>query len=159
MTDAQFGALLTAVIAGLGGIAGMIRWAVTRITKAWDDQSSSNLRLADAQLELAGSMAAMRADIDHVMRWMYMHTPSPPHVPIPTPVGLQPLEPEEFDDPQQRPGSSRRRSAGQARIGSGGNTAARGVPVSDYPRRESGPTPNYRGGRPDTRDDDDSRDR
>ena len=155
MTDAQFGALLTAVIAGLGGIAGMIRWAVTRITKAWDDQSASNLRLADAQLELAGSMAAMRADIDHVMRWMYMH--QPPHIPTPTPVGLQPVDPDEFDE-QQRPGSSRRRNAGHVRIG--GATAARGVPVADYPRRESGTTPNYRGGqRASTHDDDGGGDR
>src|SRR5678816_766087 len=74
-TDAQFAALLSTVTTGLGGIALIIRWAVTRITKAMDDQSSSNLRLADAQIDLAGALAAQRADIDHITRWIYHHTP------------------------------------------------------------------------------------
>ena len=148
MTDAQFGALLTAVIAGLGSIVGMIRWGVTRVTKAMDDQSSSNLRLADAQIELAASAAAQRADIDHITRWIYTHTPGATpqpterertpvrSMPVLTQNGLRAFGGYDHDEPsEQRPGSRRRSEAGPRRT-----TAVRGVPT-----QQDEDTPNYRG--------------
>lgn len=134
MTDAQFGALLTAVLAGLGGIAGMIKWAVSRITKAWDDQSRSNLRLADAQIEFAAAMSAQRADLDGIMRFIAMAS------------GMRETPTASDED---RPGSERRRVSGHQRS----TTAGRGVPIQQS-RREP-PTPNYRAPREEAQEDDD----
>jgi len=154
MTDAQFGALLTAVIAGLGSIVGMIKWGVTRVTKAMDDQTGSNLRLADAQIELAGANAAMRADIDHITRWIYVHTPgSVPleverertpvqSIPIMTPARMRAFDGEYSDE--QRPGSRRRSEAGPLRR----TTAVRGVPI-----QQDDDTPSLRGPFRDRHDD------
>src|SRR5678816_1249963 len=144
-TDAQFAALLSTVTTGLGGIALIIRWAVTRITKAMDDQSSTNLRLADAQIDLAGALAAQRADIDHITRWIYHHTPGAAPLEVErerTPVqSLPTMTPSrmrafhhEDDEIEQRPGSRRRSEAGPVRR----TTAVRGVPIQDD-------TPNFRG--------------
>lgn len=136
MTDAQFATLLSAVIAGLGTIAGMIRWAVTRITKAMDDQSSSNLRLADAQIDLAGALAAQRADIDHITRWIYHHTPGAApievarertpvqSVPQMTPTTLRAFQRVDEETEPERPGPQRRQQAGPRRT-----TAVKGVPI------------------------------
>jgi len=138
MTDAQFATLLSAVIAGLGSIVGMIKWGVTRVTKAMDDQSSSNLRLADAQIELAAANAAQRADIDHITRWIYAHTPGAVPVtlerertpvqsmPTMTPTRMRAFSNDFDEDPiEQRPGSRRRSEAGPLRR----TTAVRGVPI------------------------------
>jgi hypothetical protein len=145
-TDAQFAALLSTVTTGLGGIALMIRWAVTRITKAMDDQSSTNLRLADAQIDLAGALAAQRADIDHITRWIYHHTPgaSPIEVerertPVQSVPAMTPTRMRAFssdDEIDQRPGSSRRSQAGPLRR----TTAVRGVPI-----HQDDDTPQLRG--------------
>lgn len=146
MTDAQFATLISVLGAGLLGIGGAIRWAVTRITKAMDDQSASNLRLADAQIDLAGANAAQRADIDHITRWIYAHTPGAPQpierertpvqaMPAMTPTRMRAFGGEYDEDPiEQRPGSRRRSEAGPARR----STPARGVVQDDD-------TPNYRG--------------
>lgn len=75
MTDAQFAALLSAVIAGLGGVAATLRWAVGRITKAIDDNTASNAKLTDAQIGYAARMAEMATKLDHVASWVHEHTP------------------------------------------------------------------------------------
>lgn len=147
LTDAQFGALLTAVLGGLTGIAGMIKWAVTRITKAMDDQSSTNLRLADAQIDLAAAFSAQRADLDGVIRWIQMHTPGAAPLEIErerTPVRsipLSPLTPTQMrafghqdndpETPPERPLARRRSEVGPPR-----RTPARGIQLS-YRRSDS----------------------
>jgi hypothetical protein len=75
VTDIQFGALLSAVVTGLGGVALAIRWAAGRLTKAIDDNTASNVKLSDAQIAYAGSMAGMAAKLDHVADWVHNHTP------------------------------------------------------------------------------------
>ena len=70
MTDAQFGALLTTLIGVGSALSLTIRWAVGRITKAWDDQTASNLRLAESQLAAAAKDAEMRATMMHGMQTM-----------------------------------------------------------------------------------------
>jgi hypothetical protein len=123
-----------------------------------DDQSASNLRLADAQIDLAGALAAQRADIDHITRWIYHHTPgaAPLEVerertpvramPVLTPTGLRAFGGEyDEDPPEQRPGSRRRSEAGPVRR----TTPARGGPTQDDD------TPNYRPPFRERREDDD----
>lgn len=57
MTDAQFGALLTALVAFGGGLIGCIRWAVNRITMALDKNTESHT-------ESAKQMAILSTKID-----------------------------------------------------------------------------------------------
>lgn len=158
MDNAQFGTLLSVLGAAGLGIVGAIRWAVTRIVKAMDDQSRSNVRLADAQVELAGALAAQRADIDHITRWIYHHTPgaAPLEVerertpvqtmPVLTPTGLRAFtRADEDNEYTERPGRERRQQAGPPR-----RTPGRGVPQR---QSRSEVTPNYR--RPESNHDDD----
>lgn len=93
MTDAQFGVLIAAVVAGLGGIAAAIRWSVGRVTKAIDDHTVSNVKLSEAQIAYAAAMAGMSAKLDHVANWVHAHTP---------------LEMEAADEPYTSPERERR---------------------------------------------------
>jgi len=117
MTDAQFGALLSTLVGVGGALSLTIRWAVGRITKAWDDQTASNVRLANAQIESAARDAEMRSTmmqgmqqmqsgLSQILSWMFDNRrPSSTQ----TPVGLQSIDDEsgEFT----RPGADRRRRA------------------------------------------------
>jgi len=93
MTDAQFGLLISAVVAGLGGIAATIRWAVGRVTNAIDDNTASNRELSKAQIDYAAAMAGMGAKLDHVSNWVHAHTP----------IGM-----DEVDEPYTSPERERR---------------------------------------------------
>lgn len=141
METAQFATLIS-VLAAIGGtLAGTLKWAVTRITKALDDNTASNKELAVSQVGHAASLAILSTKIDGVERYVRDHTPiRDPRVD--TPSSLRTLVSDEDDDYEDRPGSQRRRTA---------RTAPKGFPVADS-RRET--TPNYRTPRADTRDDD-----
>jgi len=118
MTDAQFGALLSTLVGVGGALSLTIRWAVGRITKAWDDQTASNVRLANAQIESAARDAEMRSTmmqgmqqmqsgLSQILSWMFDNRrPSS----VQTPVGLQSIEDESGEFPT-RPGADRRRRA------------------------------------------------
>lgn len=82
MTDAQLAAVLTAILGAIGGLGAVIRWAVTRVTKAIDDSTASRNKQADAEVELAKSLTTMAlrledaiGDISVVKRWVEEHTP------------------------------------------------------------------------------------
>lgn len=119
MTDAQFGALLSTLVGVGGALSLTIRWAVGRITKAWDDQTASNIRLAEAQLAAAAKDAEMRATMMSGMASLqhglgqiltFIATGRTPERPsTQTPTGMQSIDEEsgEFT----RPGADRRRRA------------------------------------------------
>lgn len=75
MTDAQFATLLGAIVAGLGGLATTIRWAVNRVTKAIDDNTESNRELSRAQIVGAQASAIASTKLDAIATWVHHHTP------------------------------------------------------------------------------------
>lgn len=162
MTDAQFGALLTAVITGFGGVGTVIGWWLRRGARIREEKNRAILREADSKIELAIAITGLRTDFDQFARWIQMQaalsgtplevvrerTPAP--VPQMTPTRMRAFAERPEEDISERPGQQRRREAGpQRRV----TTAARGVPVT--PRRDA--TPNYR--RPESNHDEDSGDR
>lgn len=76
VTDIQFGALITALLAVAGTIGGAIKWAVGRITKALDDNTASNNAEAASKIILAERLGGMMAKIDAVSTWIERH-PTP----------------------------------------------------------------------------------
>lgn len=76
MSDAQFGILIATLGTFLSGLIGMLKWSATRITKAIDDNTTSNLRDADAKVKLAEQMAVLSTKIDGVAQWVEAHTPA-----------------------------------------------------------------------------------
>ena len=129
MDTAQFATLISVISGGCIAISGVLKWAVSRITKALDDNTASNRELAVSQVGHAASLAVLSTKIDAVERYVQDHTPiRDPRVD--TPSNLRTLAGDDEDDYEDRPGSQRRRTA-----------------------RTSPKTPNYRSQRPDTRDD------
>ncbi len=84
MTDIQFGLLLTTLVAVAGTIAGAIKWAVGRITKALDDNTSSNVLDAEAKVKLAERLGEWSAKIDNIAGWIERHPTPVRGVPITT---------------------------------------------------------------------------
>ena len=113
MTDAQFGALLSTLVGVGGALSLTIRWAVGRITKAWDDQTASNIRLAESQIAAAAKDAEMRTTMIQGMATMqqglasilqFMYTGRAPERPsTQTPVGLQSIEDDSVSSPAPGP--------------------------------------------------------
>lgn len=107
MTDAQFAALLSAVIAGLGGIAATLRWSIGRITNAIDSNTAAYKESAKAQLEQAIKFSELSTKITDVTSWVHEHTPvdaiptaasrAAPTAPILT-RGYRPPRPGAHDD-------------------------------------------------------------
>ncbi len=83
MTDIQFGLLLTTLVAVAGTIAGAIKWAVGRITKALDDNTSSNVLDAEAKVKLADWIERHPTPV----RGVPITTAPPMRDPGPTPRG------------------------------------------------------------------------
>lgn len=113
MTDAQLAALLTAIVGSIGTLGAVIRWAVTRVTKAIDDSTASRNKQAEAEVELAKSLTTMAlrledaiGDISIVKRWVEEHTPVD---------GVE--QPPSLRAPPSR------------------NTPTRGLPIIERPRR------------------------
>lgn len=75
MTDAQFALLISAIAGGIATVVGALKWAVGRITKSIDDNSSARDRQAESQLELAKAMTMLSVKIDTVTDWVQDHTP------------------------------------------------------------------------------------
>lgn len=69
MSDAQFGVLIAALTAGLGGIAAVIRWSVGILTGAL----SANTK---AMVENSASNARLSTKIDKVTAWVEDNTPT-----------------------------------------------------------------------------------
>lgn len=113
VTDAQFAALLSAILGAIGALGAVIRWAVNRVAKAIDDSTAARSEQAKAEVELAKSLTAMAlrledaiGDISIVRAWVEEHTPvggteQPPELRAParpatpqtrrTPVGGVPI--------------------------------------------------------------------
>ncbi len=92
MTDAQFGILIATLATFLSGVIGMLKWAVTRITHALDENTKSNKEDAEAKIHLAREMAVLSTKIDLIAQWVQEHTPVNQPVPTrrPTPsAGVQ----------------------------------------------------------------------
>lgn len=108
MTDAQFALLLSALAAVGATLAGVLRWAVTRITKAIDDNTESNKELSRAQIAYASSISSMSTRLDHVANWVHAHTPPPVGREV-TPVDLPRMpDPDDPDYTTPKPASRRR---------------------------------------------------
>ena len=75
MSDAQFGVLISALVTVLGSLIGMLRWSVNRITKALDDNTSSNLEDSKAKIALAEKLAVFATKLDSVTSFVQEHTP------------------------------------------------------------------------------------
>jgi hypothetical protein len=109
VTDAQFALLLSALAAVGATLAGVLRWAVTRITKAIDDNTESNKDLSRAQIAYASSIGSMGAQLSHIANWVHAHTPPPVGRDV-TPVDLPraPSEGNDSDYTAPKPASRRR---------------------------------------------------
>lgn len=53
MTDAQFGILIAAITGGLGSLAAVIRWSVSQLTKALDNNTQAHLSSVKAMTEMS----------------------------------------------------------------------------------------------------------
>lgn len=76
MTDAQLGAILTAITVAAGILGTAIRWSAGRIIKALDANSESNIGLT-------ARLAEFTVRLEDVSRFVEEHTPV--NQPIPTP--------------------------------------------------------------------------
>lgn len=61
MTDAQFGVLISTLLAFGGGLVGVIKWSVSRLTTALDSNTK-------AHLDSVKAMAEMSTKLDFVYR-------------------------------------------------------------------------------------------
>ena len=75
MSDSQFGLLIATLVTFLSSLIGMLKWAVTRITKALDDNTESNRADTDAKIKLATEMAVFSTKLDHIGEYVEKHTP------------------------------------------------------------------------------------
>lgn len=75
MTDAQLGLLITAIATFGAGVVGSLKWAVGRITKAIDDNTTARDAQTAAMLEHAKAMTALTVKIDAVADFVQEHTP------------------------------------------------------------------------------------
>ena len=53
MTDAQFTILVSVIGAGLSGMVGVLKWAVTRLTKSLDTNTQAHLASVKAMTEMS----------------------------------------------------------------------------------------------------------
>lgn len=144
-TDAQFTALMTAVVTGLGGICTVVGlWLKGRAADR-KERTRAILYEADSKIELATALAAQRAVLESILRWIQFHTPGAVPLEIErerTPVhAVPPLTPTQMrafgrqDDvdstPPERPAARRRSEVGPPR-----RTPGRGIRLS-YQRPDS----------------------
>lgn len=53
MTDAQFGVLISTLVAFGGGLVGVIKWSVSRLTSALDNNTKAHLDSVKAMTEMS----------------------------------------------------------------------------------------------------------
>lgn len=82
MTDSQFGLLIAAVTAGLGGIAAVIRWSVGVIQTALLDNTK-------AMISNTASNAVLATKIDTIAGWVDGVRTTPATQPTPPPGTLR----------------------------------------------------------------------
>ena len=66
MDNAQLTILVSALSAGGAALAASLRWAVNRIVKALDDNSTAHREAAQANLEQAKALVALAVKVDNM---------------------------------------------------------------------------------------------
>jgi len=96
VSDAQFAALMGALVGVGGAFVKLVHWfgtravvsitaAFDRVVKSLDDNTSATREIARSQIEhaaqVASSQATVAAKLDHIADWVHEHTPVEPHPP------------------------------------------------------------------------------